>query len=841
MTKFKVVVLAVCFLLRLLKLQPNFILDYVKSRYGLDGVRKFRSCENSSRKLEKSKLDAEFLVKCKVYNITPKFLRFKLYRKCLHSSNFYKSWQSKLLSYELSSKRKTIATLTTSVRESESSLRESFSTFDAILCNRFIGQKIEEFKNSTIRTHEKKLRNLGVYNDLNPVSPDSVIFNFSSIVLTDRLKRALAFGLDFGLPNYRLDFQKYFLCFEKLIFTLRSSHCSNIGEFSHQLKSLAYKYYYNFKPSKIFSPVLSNTDIKSLRTLAKDESIVVSRPDKGRGVVIVDRVNYLGSMNKIISDRSKFKLISEPIHQFSLKMEDKINNFLRKLKKSAVISDDVYKRLFVSGSGPGTLYGLPKIHKPNFSTLFQFRPIFAAYNNPSFNIAKFLVPILAPLTRNEFTVDNTSSFIQDISTVSDANSYYMASFDIESLFTNIPLRETIDICLDALFRHSDSVMGFTRPLLKKLLELSVLNSFFMFDGSFYQQIEGLGMGLPLGPTFANIFMCFYEKVWLSDCPPHFKPIFYRRYIDDTFLLFRDKSHLPEFLNYLNAKHPNIKFTFECENNGTLSFLDTKISRENNNFVSSVYRKPTFTGLGLSFFSFCTFRFKINSIRTLLARAYAVSSNFTILHYEFVYLKDFFTKNGYPATLIDSVIKRFLSSKLDPCPLQYSVSKQPFYVSLPYFGSQSEKLKNELLSLLTKHFSAIDFNVILVNKSSIGSLFKHKDVLPISMQSSLIYHYCCARCASDYVGSTVRNLHMRVAEHAGRSCRTGSILASPPHSAIRLHSEQCDSPVSMNNFKIIGRASSLIELRILESLHIFRHKPVLNDTDSAFPLKIVNSF
>ena len=51
------------------------------------------------------------------------------------------------------------------------------------------------------------------------------------------------------------------------------------------------------------------------------------------------------------------------------------------------------------------------------------------------------------------------------------------------------------------------------------------------------------MGLPLGPTFANIFMAFMETKWLDDCPLEFKPVYYRRYVDDSFLLFNDISHV----------------------------------------------------------------------------------------------------------------------------------------------------------------------------------------------------------------------------------------------------------------------------------------------------------
>ena len=249
------------------------------------------------------------------------------------------------------------------------------------------------------------------------------------------------------------------------------------------------------------------------------------------------------------------------------------------------------------------LYGLPKIHKPNFAENFKFRPIFAAYNTPSFSIAKFLVPILAPLTKNEYTVENSTQFVTEICEFPDADKYYMASFDVESLFTNIPLQETVNICVDSLFGQSKTFLNFTKDLFKELLTLAVKCTFFIFDGKYFEQVEGLGMGLPLGPTFANAFMCHHEIDWLGQCPVEFKPVLYRRYIDDCFLLFRDESHVELFHSYLNSKHPNIKFTYERENNRELSFLDINVRRNVSSFDTSVFRKPTFTGLGLSYFSY----------------------------------------------------------------------------------------------------------------------------------------------------------------------------------------------------------------------------------------------
>ena len=71
------------------------------------------------------------------------------------------------------------------------------------------------------------------------------------------------------------------------------------------------------------------------------------------------------------------------------------------------------------------------------------------------------------------------------------------------------------------------------------------------------------MGSPLGPTLANAFLCHYEKEWLDNYPPHFKPIGYRRYVDDVFVLFSSKEHLQPLVDYMNKQHRCIKFTFTC--------------------------------------------------------------------------------------------------------------------------------------------------------------------------------------------------------------------------------------------------------------------------------------
>ena len=71
---------------------------------------------------------------------------------------------------------------------------------------------------------------------------------------------------------------------------------------------------------------------------------------------------------------------------------------------------------------------------------------------------------------------------------------------------------------------------------------------------------------------------------------------YRRYVDDIFVLFKSKEYLKLFVNYMNSKLKNVKFTFETEDINSFSFLDVKITRKNKRFVTSIFRKTRFNGV-----------------------------------------------------------------------------------------------------------------------------------------------------------------------------------------------------------------------------------------------------
>ena len=182
---------------------------------------------------------------------------------------------------------------------------------------------------------------------------------------------------------------------------------------------------------------------------------------------------------------------------------------------------------------------------------------------------------------------------------------------------------TLNICLNESSDKKQCFSNLDRASFEKFLRLATKESFFIFDKTFYKQKDGVAMGYSLGPTLANSFLCYREKRWLDKCPEEFKPVFYKRYVDDIFVLFRKEEHLKLFLNYFNSCHENIKFTSQKETNNKLSFLDIEISREKNQFITSVYRKPTLSGAFSHFDSFIPRGYIFNLVSTLIFRCYSI--------------------------------------------------------------------------------------------------------------------------------------------------------------------------------------------------------------------------
>ena len=143
------------------------------------------------------------------------------------------------------------------------------------------------------------------------------------------------------------------------------------------------------------------------------------------------------------------------------------------------------------------------------------RPILFSIGTATYKLVKYLVPKLASITANEFSVEDLFCFAEEI--VNQNSNFIMASLDVDSLFSNILLEETINICCDTLFKETDIYEGYSKSEFKTLLSLASKESYFFFNEVLYKQKDGVAMGSPLGPTLANVFLS-HEKIWLERCP-----------------------------------------------------------------------------------------------------------------------------------------------------------------------------------------------------------------------------------------------------------------------------------------------------------------------------------
>ena len=836
----RIITLVFTFLIRL-RFPPRLgFTQVLTNRYGPESLSLYRNFEKLDLKLKKTNLDLNFLLTCKRHSVIPKFLYFKTYNYNIQSTDFYKSFQFRLLDYEIKQKRRLINIIQPKLDLAQNSFKNKISHFDYIILYNRMSRSNDNNCLNTSKVHHKKLSALGISPDFK-VDADKVVINLSNRNLTTDEKNILAHGPNFALPKLSIDFIEHYFGFEKLLHSLKSKPLpldSNLGwkDFSQHITSLAHTSYRDFNEHRHTIPKLPPAHLKALKDLGQDPNITVTRPDKGKGIVIMDKAEYIAKVEAILNDSTKFTPIPEEAHVSVTKAEDKLVNFLRTLKTKGVISNDTYKQIFPSGSAPGMLYALPKIHKGLINT--PVRPILSAIGTYNYDLAKFCVPLLDPLTRNEYTIKDSFDFASEISNLNIEN-FVMASFDIESLFTNIPLDETINIICDSLFENKDKFNNFNKIQFTKLLNFAVKDSPFFFNNKLYIQKDGMAMGSPLGPTFANCFLCYHEKKWLEACPIEFRPLFYRRFVDDTLLLFRDPLHIEKFQSYLNNQHSNINFTIEHETDGKLPFLDILLTKNDNKISTSMYRKPSYTGLGLSFLSFVPEQFKINAIKTLLYRCYNICSNWESIHNELTFLTNFFQNNNFPLFLIHDNIKTFLNKTFSTVPTQNVDKSKYHYIILPFYGLFSYSIRKSLHKLLKQRYPDTIFRYIFTNDRTISTFFRHKESLPSHLISKVIYKYECLNCKVQYVGQTQRNLFLRTAEHRGLSPRTGRPISSPGFSPIRSHSLSAKHPFDSSNFKIIHRAKCNFDLYLLESLYIKHLSPGLNNHSSSFPLFTLN--
>ena len=234
----------------------------------------------------------------------------------------------------------------------------------------------------------------------------------------------------------------------------------------------------------------------------------------------------------------------------------------------------------------------------------------------------------------------------------------MCSFDVVSIFTDVPIDETVGICLDTFYRSDLEPPKIKEDLLKKLLMKATRDVEFILNDKCSSRLMGSSWGHR------------WDRCWVISSLDSMNLAFpkangrgYTKFVDDTFALVESRSSVEKFLKGLNGLHPGVlRFTMEHEENGRLPFMDVFVRREMAGFTTTIYRKPTFTGLYMCWDSYCAMGQTIALIRSLTQRVKKICSA-QYLDAEVENLKEIFRKNGYPEPIVAVLCSKPLITNL----------------------------------------------------------------------------------------------------------------------------------------------------------------------------------
>ena len=590
-------------------------------------------------KLHKSSSSVAFFKKALHNNITPTFAKIK---GQFSNTNTKSNAEKDLMRGHINKHYNDIRLLRLDYCELKKQLQLLVgNTFTSILL-KSIEKSLHKERLESFRTKNKKIANLIKNQKDDTFTNYSVpIINLSNYTLNDSEYNQLKFGLNHCFINKDKHIKK------NIVANMESlAHSASKQVDPSQLENF-HEFLRGY--TDIFSKnVLSTNDetYKNLKNLIRKSDIVILRGDKDSSVVIMNRSDYIEKLEGMIEGGVK-KGTYKKTEDTTLQDLKKFQDFLYR----NFYTYEHYKSMYPHSNQPAKLYGTAKTHKFNNiqeinKERLKFRPIIDQTGTYSYNTAQVISQYLKPLCKNEVKINETQSFAVDIKNIQPLQEDEEdVSYDVESLFTNIPINETIDYILDQIYNKKKLKPICSKLIFKRLLLKLATEVTFTTNNNFFKQTDGCTMGGPLSVTFSDIFMIKME----NDIVIPMKPIFYRRYVDDIYS--RRKKNIEDSLfKALNSYHKNIKLTIEIN---PIKFLDTHLHNKDGTFVTKVYRKETKIPAHGS--SQIPKRYKRNSIKVDLHRTKNISTNF---EEELKLIRNKFIKADFPVPFINIVIKDF---------------------------------------------------------------------------------------------------------------------------------------------------------------------------------------
>lgn len=647
----------------------------------------------------------------------------------------------KITSWELHTVEKDINRLIETLRNSDASILQEFI------------ERMERGEKVHIRMlnarHEKKIASLRVPINTMIKSNEEWIVNLSDNIIPPEVSHFLSLGSKMGLPYKRKDHipTAHILSQIEDIVGGMDIPVDERNRARSNIARCISNYMHRKEPKSPLSNWLSHTTKTTKEFLKNNSDLMVTNADKGNKTVVLKKCDYESKMEALITDTNTYRVLKkDPTVSF----QNKNNEIVNRIYRGEHIDERTKKDMITYKAIPPRIYGLPKIHKENV----PLRPIVSCIGSPTHKLSRFCNDILKNIAdRSPYKLQNSYDFVKRIDTVKVDADDVMISFDVVSLFTNIP-RDLALLIIEEEWDRIEVYTSIPKSLFKDIVMLIMKSGFFKYKGSFYEQIEGMPMGNCLSPVIADIVIdrVIDTAIRAATIPP--KVIY--KYVDDLFLITH-KDNVSHLLDTFNDVHEKIKFTCELEKEGKLPYLDTLVQRRTDgSLVTDWYQKDMASGRILNFHSTHPLTQKINTADGLVHRVNNLTTN--PLTDTGSIVTNILKKNSYPDHTITKLLrKRELHSTDDSSNSTISTTTKKFF-SLTYINGLSERIKK-----IVGGFSS-NVSISFKSQNTLARMYTNlKDSIPAKDRSNVIYSIPC-ECGKIYIGRTSQKLDSRIKQH-----------------------------------------------------------------------------
>lgn len=779
--------------------------------YGYETLNILRRYSITIKKLAHMKNRKIFLIRCRSENVLPKFTKLKVsgdgnQSNTIKINKLQQKYQKNLLNIHITETFQKIQHITYFINQLTFHIKNSIPP--NLYQNYFYYENIkyERIFNYIKKNNIKKINNLinqTYKKNFNSPTDNNNIINQTNITPPQTFQTLLNLGPKFNLPFQ----QKYQI--NNIIAKVESGIEHLTSSIKNNIRTKICNVLTNFK-NKIPKPNLYyNRLIKQSKIFIKENpNIIITNADKSNKTVIMFKNHYTEKMMDLLNDKTTYVILK---NNPTTTIQGKLNKIIDNLLKNDHINKNLALQLKSYNGIPPKIYGLPKIHKINT----PLRPIVSNIDSPTYNLSKFLANILKNITtKNNHYIKDSFEFKKFIDNISVPTNHKLVSFDVISLFTNIPTDLAIK-CIQDRWIEISEYTTIPLELFLDAIKICLNSTYFTFDTIFYKQIFGIAMGSPISSVITEIVMEHIQENALKNLD--YKPTFYKRYVDDCLLLIPENK-INYTLNIFNNLHHRIQFTKESEYNNTINFLDFTLINDQNKIITKWYRKNIKTDTYLNFNSFHPFQHKQSVIRSICDRA-IIFSNPKFRKENITLIKEILNKNNYPLNLITNQLKQTTHKLYNQNKNLHTKqnNNKPIYISTPYISNISEKINY----ILKPH------NIILAHKptNTIKQLFhsKLKDKTPIEKQTNCVYEIPCLHCKKSYYGQTKRYLNTRLYEH-----KRSTTLLSDNSTGLSKHTNTTGHKFDFKNAKVLNIEKNKIARTFLEMTHIFKNKDNVNN-------------